>query len=392
MTFMIIMSNISSICGIRTARRKYSALNWPPLDARSQRLVLSQCVPNLSNLDFDELSRYGFWQNAEGEKLYVLTGNAGNRRFHADILCQVIARPLPTGSILQVNKNLYCTSPALTALLYARKHSFEETFMLLMELLGAYTLPADATLRIERGETWPDTEPEASVTNSETADEHLSDEEVLSDGESQTVNDAEATIEKAIVEQVHNRCEPAATLQDLRMLARWATSKADRTFRQAVNLVAAGSRSPAESVQYAMLGLPFWRGGFNCLSLPGGIKLNYKIVFDTKVANIASGIPYAVCDTYIPAAKIDYEYNGIGHELENARIHDANRNNGLQGMGIRVIVVNRNQLRDIPAIESMAMLAYRLAGVQFRYRVTGYRKLQERLLNDLRMAVGMPPA
>ena len=117
---MIVVSNISSICGIRAARRRYSALNWHPLDARSQRLVLSKCIPNLSSLDFEELSRYGFWQGAEGEKLYVLTGNAGNRRFNGDILCQVIARPLPAGSILQVNKNLYCTSPALTALLYAR--------------------------------------------------------------------------------------------------------------------------------------------------------------------------------------------------------------------------------------------------------------------------------
>ena len=339
---MIVVSNISSICGIRAARRRYSALNWHPLDARSQRLVLSKCIPNLSSLDFEELSRYGFWQGAEGEKLYVLTGNAGNRRFNGDILCQVIARPLPAGSILQVNKNLYCTSPALTALLYARKHSFEETFMLLMELLGAYTLPDDATLHIEQGETWPDTQSKTSTTNDEAADERLSDEEVLADEENQTASDAETAIEKAVVEQIHNQCEPATTLHDLRTLARWATSKADRTFRQAVNLVAAGSRSPAESVQYSMLGLPFWRGGFNCLSLPGGIKLNYKIVFNTNLANMTSGIPYAVCDAYIPAAKIDYEYNGIGHELENARIHDANRNNGLQGMGIRVIVVDRN--------------------------------------------------
>lgn len=122
------------------------------------------------------------------------------------------------------------------------------------------------------------------------------------------------------------------------------------------------------------------------------MKLNYQLNFGTQAMRMASGMPYAVCDAYIPAAKTDLEYNGLGHEQEEARIHDGNRNNGLRGEGVRVIVINRGQMRDIEALEAIAQSIYHDAGVQFRYRISGYRLRQARLLKELRQAVGLPPA
>jgi very-short-patch-repair endonuclease len=106
---------------------------------------------------------------------------------------------------------------------------------------------------------------------------------------------------------------------------------------------------------------------------------------------MSSGIPYAICDLYCPAAGVDNEYNGIGHELQNARIHDGNRNNGLKAMGIHVLVINRDQMKDLVALEAFAQTMHRLAGARFRYRIKGYRKRQAAWLNALRAGIGLAP-
>lgn len=59
-------------------------------------------------------------------------------------------------------------------------------------------------------------------------------------------------------------------------------------------------------------------------------------------------------------------------------------------MGVSVIVVTREQLYDIPALEAIAMSIYRAAGRRFRYRFDGYRERQQNLLNGLRMGTGLP--
>lgn len=143
---------------------------------------------------------------------------------------------------------------------------------------------------------------------------------------------------------------------------------------------------------FAVLGAPMRFGGFGCCSLPmGGLLLNYRVDFDTLAVNMSSGIPYAICDLYCPAAGIDNEYNGIGHELQNARIHDGSRNNGLKAMGIHVLVINRGQMKDLVALEAFAQTMHRLAGVRFRYRIKGYRKRQAAWLNALRAGIGLAP-
>ena len=178
-------------------------------------------------------------------------------------------------------------------------------------------------------------------------------------------------------EQAHYKCEPATTIEDLETVAQLAKSSSYTSFRTAVKLARPGSASPAESLMFAVLGAPMRFGGFGCCSLPmGGLLLNYRIDFDTLAVNTSSGIPYAICDLYCPAAGVDNEYNGIGHELQNARIHDGNRNNGLKAMGIHVLVINRDQMKDLVALEAFAQTMHRLAGVRFRYRIKGYRTRQ----------------
>lgn len=390
---MIIVTGISSIRGIRAARRSYSALTWPHLNDRQQEEALKRSLPNRDQIDFETLSRNGFWEKADDGDLWVLVPDASHRRNKGSVRCTVFSGALPPHALIQIEPDMCCTSPAFTALLYARSHTFAQTFMLIMELLGTYTLPPEATFPLEDGETWPNlggsdagTGQQAEETSEDDDPPHISDEDVLAEPQAR-----EAKIVATVVDQIHNSCEAATTLAELEALAAWTTRGVDETFRRAVRHAAEGSRSPAESVQYGMFGLPHRYGGFNCAALPQGILLNYRLDFNDNAVAMADGMPYATCDLYIPAAKSDIEYNGIGHELVNSRIHDANRNNGLQGMGVRVIVIDRKQMASITALEAIAETIHRFARVRYRYQVKEYRNLQDRLLNDLRKAVGMPP-
>ena len=390
---MIVVSHISSLRGIRSARRAYAALPWRYIDDEQQQEILARCIPNRSQIDFDVLMREGFWKDSDNEKLCILTANLSNRRHYEFLRCVSFPGTLPHHALMCVEPDLYCTSPAFTALLYARTHSFAQTFMLIMELLGTYTIPPEATYPLEHGKIWPDlggseNSSEQQPGNESEDDEprHLSDEDVLAEPQAH-----EEKAARAVVEQISNGCDAATTLEEFTALAAWATRRADATFRRAVRFAAQGARSPAESVQYGVLGLPHRYGGFNCAALPQGMLLNYRLYFDDVAADMSDGMPYADCDIYIPAAKSDIEYNGIGHEIINSRIHDAKRNNGLQGMGVRVIVIDRKQMASIPALETIAKTIYRFAGIRYRCEIKGCRNLQDRLLNDLRKAVGTPP-
>lgn len=352
----LVLSHIPSLRALRAARRAYGFLPWESFGRVEQRRALAGCVPNADQIDFIELNRLGAWDPAEGEPLHLLVQDASARRHRKPLECHVVASSLPAGALMRIGPGVFACAPAFAALLYSRDRSLGEVLTLLMELLGTYSLPEEATVPISWGGIWPD-------------------------GRS-----------REDVEQARYRCDPAVTMADLKAMARWAKSSRYAVFREAVRIATPGSASPGETVMFGMLGAPMRHGGFGCGSLPkGGMLLNHCLDFDADAVLMASGMPYAICDAYIPAAKTDVEYNGCGHELENARIHDGQRNNGIKGMGIIVLVINRDQMRDIVALEAIAKAIYRAAGKQFRYRFNGYRKMQEKWLNQLRMGVGLPP-
>lgn len=366
-----IIVDINALRAIRRERRIYSRLTWEPLSQAEARHVLNACAPNKLQLDFGDFDRHGFMDESEPELLHVLVGSPNSRRPSScpGIVQHVYSGKLPNGAIMRVDHGIYAMSPAHIALQYSITHSLEETFMLVMELLGTYTLPEEATFPIARGETWsPD--PDASEDDAQKAQPDKP--------------------EVPEVNQARYRCDPAVSIGELRALARWAKSSRYDTFRRAVALAAPGSASPMETIQYGVFGFPMGIGGFACRSLPkGGVLLNHRIDFDHDACVMASGIPYAVCDAFIPAANFVLEYNGADHEDAASALHDAKRNNGLKGMGITVLVITRAQMSDIEALEAIARVIYRSAGQRFRYRITGYRIRQQNLLNALRKGVGL---
>lgn len=366
----LVISHVSALRAIRAARTAYGSVPWVPVGRVEARRALASCRPNLRNIDLGTLDRYGAWE--DGEELDVLVASAAQRRYLDPVRSHVWATPLPDGALLRIDSSTYCTSPAFTALLYARHRTLPTIAMLLMELLGTYTLPASATWPLAQGSTWR--QDDASGTYA-------------------PVRTPLSPSSEKPVEQTHYHGDPAVSLRELRAMSRFAQSSGDCSFRTAAGIVTSGSASPAESIMYGMLGFPMRHGGFALSLLPrGGMLLNHRIDFSARSLAMASGMPYAICDAYIPAANTDYEYNGIGHEAPGARLHDDRRNNGLIGEGIKVVAINRTQMRDIEALEAIAMSTYRDAGIRFRYTVSGYRVRQHDLLNGLRRATGLPPA
>lgn len=371
-----VISHLSALRAIRRARRAYSALPWDAIDDEHQTQALEGCVPNKDAIDFAALAILDAWSEDDSECLDLFVAGGNNRRPDGRLLQHTITTPLPQGAIMHIEADIYATSPAMTAMLCSKNESVAKTLMLLMELLGTYSLPPEATYPIAYDDTWP-------KANSFEAIDGLDCQ-----GDQPTPEKQSETR----YEQAHYKCEPATTIEELEAVARFAKSSSCASFRTAVKLARAGSASPAESLMFAVLGAPMRFGGFGCCSLPmGGLLLNYRVDFDTLAVNMSSGIPYAICDLYCPAAGVDNEYNGIGHELQNARIHDGNRNNGLKAMGIHVLVINRDQMKDLVALEAFAQTMHRLAGVRFRYRIKGYRKRQAAWLNALRAGIGLAP-
>ena len=371
-----VISHLSALRAIRRARRAYSALPWDVVDDEQQAQALADCVPNKDAIDFAALAILDAWSEDDPNRLDLLVAGGNNRRPDERLLQYTITAPLPEGAIMHIEADIYATSPAMTAMLCSKNESVAKTLMLLMELLGTYSLPPEATYPIAYDDIWPKSDGYAA-----TGDLDCRGGQSATDQQNETRD-----------EQAHYKCEPATTIEELEAVARFAKSSSYASFRTAVKLARTGSASPAESLMFAVLGAPMRFGGFGCCSLPmGGLLLNYRIDFDTLAVNMSSGIPYAICDLYCPAAGVDNEYNGIGHELQNARIHDGNRNNGLKAMGIHVLVINRDQMKDLVALEAFAQTMHRLAGVRFRYRIKGYRKRQATWLNALRAGIGLAP-
>lgn len=377
----LIVSHINALRAIRRERRIYSRITWEPLNAADARRTLKASVPNRSYLDLAHYDCLGFLDDSDPTLLHVLVGSPASRRTAtaATVITHVFSGNMPAGSIMRVEPGLYAVSPAFAALQYSIDRSYEETFMLLMELLGTYTLPEEATFPLSNGEPWI-AEEEAPKPSSERSD----------DSDTEDNPDSQSKRQPPAVNQIRYQCEPATTIKELQALSAWAKSSRYATFRSVVRHVTGGSASPMESIMYGMFALPMSHGGFACNSLSkDGVQLNKRIDFDSHAREMASGMPYAICDAYIQAAETTLEYNGEYHEAASSVLHDAKRNNGLSGMGISVIIVTREQMCDLPALEAIAISLYRRAGRHFRYRIAGYRVRQQNLLNGLRKGTGL---
>lgn len=150
-----VISHFSALRAIRRARRAYSALPWDSVDSEQQAQALASCIPNNDAIDFGALSILDAWNEDDSELLDLLVSNEDNRRPDKRLLQHILSAPLPEGAIMHVEADIYATSPAMTAMLCSKNESVAKTLMLLMELLGTYSLPPEATYPIAYDDIWP---------------------------------------------------------------------------------------------------------------------------------------------------------------------------------------------------------------------------------------------
>ena len=150
-----VISHLSALRAIRRARRAYSALPWDSVDSEQQAQALAGCIPNNDAIDFGALSILDAWNEDDSELLDLLVSNEDNRRPDKRLLQHILSAPLPEGAIMHVEADIYATSPAMTAMLCSKNESVAKTLMLLMELLGTYSLPPGATYPIAHDDIWP---------------------------------------------------------------------------------------------------------------------------------------------------------------------------------------------------------------------------------------------
>lgn len=278
-----VISHLSALRAIRRARRAYSALPWDVIDDEQQTQSLEGCVPNKDAIDFAALAILDAWSEDDSECLDLFVAGGNNRRPDGRLLQHTITAPLPQGAIMHIEADIYVTSPAMTAMLCSKNESVAKTLMLLMELLGTYSLPPEATYPIAYDDTWPKANGFEAMDGLDCQGDQPTPEKQA----------------ETRYEQAHYKCEPATTIEELEAVARFAKSSSYASFRTAVKLARAGSASPAESLMFAVLGAPMRFGGFGCCSLPMGAYCSTIVSISTPLRSTCPQASPTPSATYI---------------------------------------------------------------------------------------------
>ena len=234
--------------------------------------------------------------------------------------------PLPPGSIMHVSGGVYVVSPELCFMQLATELSLHELIQLGFELGGTYA----------------------------PSPEHMGG--------------------------LRSRREPLLRIDRLKALLR-ATPGMHGHVRaeRAARFVLEGARSPMETLSAMFLGLPRRLGG---KGLPD-MALNVRVELDDQARRLAHK-SYLECDLFWSQARLAVEYEGRRyHEGERNMASDKARANALRHMGITVISLFDEHIRDESAFDAIAMdIAHELG---FRTRPRSYDEASR--VRELRRAV-----
>ena len=340
-----IVSHASALVGIRRARANYGLVPWSVASASEQHRAERLATALKRRTDVGELVRQGFWQ--EGEPFDLLISDPQRNGRAREIHARTRTQPLGANALLVVKRNLYCAAPHLIpAQLIEAPIELVRLASIITELCSSFTL--------------------------DTPYMHSCDNE-------QQNNPA--------LHHGYSEAEPATSMGSItRAMRRTTYGKRARITKQTLEIAIQGCCSPMEAIMGMLFHAPMIRGGFGLQEM----RMNYRIDFN-ETARSASGMPYCICDAYVPKAHITLEYNGSDHDGRTQRIHDERRTAGLHAMGIITIPINDRQLKDIEALEAIAMTIHRRIYGYYRNQVAAQRVRQIELLNSLRTSYGLAP-
>ena len=125
-----------------------------------------------------------------------------------------------------------------------------------------------------------------------------------------------------------------------------------------------GSASPQETRLALLLGLPYRMGGEN-LGVP---MLNYRVDLDKEARRLA-GRSYCKGDLCWPKWNLDLEFESYEfHEGREALISDSARREALNRMGMTVMTITYEQVKNREDVELLASVVRQHVGMRSRLR------------------------
>ena len=312
------------VCAESAVQHYRCALSPAESDRSAQIENLDDAISLKRDVNLLNLTGLGLPSPSVTEPLHVLVSAGTNRGRAKSVLPMAWNGPLPKDAFLEVQKDAYVSSPEFTFLQMARVLDLVSLVELGMEFCGTYRREAVS---------------------------------------GQTIYD-----------------QP--TLTTPRKLAQFLDAAGQahgvKAARQALKYVVPDSASPLETIVYLLLCLPRRLGGyaFPTPKLNAAIKLGK---WGRRHTLRRSSVP----DLYWQDAKIDLECHGKVHELEKTRTEDSMRRKALERMGVEVIELTYDEVKDQKLFSAtVRRLANRL-GIRLRARSERGFDEHEKALRDV---------
>jgi hypothetical protein len=284
--------------------------------------------------------------------LHVMVGKSALRRDSKLLRCHACTIQLAGGSFLWVDKELVVASPELTFLQLANELPFAKLVQLGYELCGTYGLRNRLPMAV----------------NFVNCDSMQIDLQI--DSHDQRVPTAlepalTAPAQAAQVSDGFFKRQPLTSTAKLaayldRMSAMNGSKKAARALRYIVD----GSASPMETALAMLLTMPYAQGGYH-LPLP---QMNVRVSLGAKASEMTKK-RYFVCDLFWPDYDLACEYDSDQHHTGSKRIaSDSHRRNLLQTVGILMITVAREQIKNVREFNAIARQLAHALDKRLQYR------------------------
>ena len=249
----------------------------------------------------DDLASLGL---ADREDIHLFVGPAENKRVLKGVTCSVCSCPLPRNSFVRALGRFYVVCPELLFIQLAHELDFVPLLEVGHELCGTYRL----------GEDGP----------------------------------------------VYGK-EPLTSVAKLRDYARRAEGvRGRRRALQAIQWLADGSASPAETALSIMFRLPYRYGGYGL----GNPVLNYEITLSPAAARIV-GRQTLRPDHYWIKAKHPCEFDGLRfHAAREQLEYDERRRNAYAAMGMSVTVITTRHMCNPDLMDDIATSIRRNTGIR----------------------------
>ena len=258
--------------------------------------------------------------------LHVMAASKDGAVRSADVVAHVRSAPLPSASLVRIDRDLFVSTPEFAFTQMADALSLVELIELGFELCGTYATGPDGTLR--------------------------SDLPALSS---------------------------VARLR--RFLDRAPRFRGRRKAQRALRYVQDNSASPRETQLTMLLCLPYALGGYG-LPRP---ELNRRVGLRDSRGRLSGA--HCVCDLYWHDCRLDVEYDSTEfHAAPEALAKDARRRTALEAAKVTSINVTNAHMRDSGLFNQLARDVARILDKRLRYRDPQFTRAHL----ELRRQLGLP--